>query len=114
MDFLQLLLEANAALEAQPSQRFTRVIDAVDALENRPSQTSINFRILREVSCDNRRCVNYQLLAIVGEKGVQAEMMNVSKPISGALLSATTWLSAASSTVKRRNRNSLVLVLGSD
>src|ERR1700746_756290 len=69
MDFLQLLLEANATLEAQPSPRFTRVIDAVDALEHRPSQTSINFRILREVSCDNKRCVNYQLLAIVGGKG---------------------------------------------
>jgi len=45
---------------------------------------------------------------------VIADTMKVSKPISGAFESAATWLSAASSTVRRRNRSSLALVFSSD
>jgi hypothetical protein len=41
-------------------------------------------------------------------------MMKVSKPSAGALASATTCASAASSTVSRRNRNSLAFVLSPD
>ena len=41
-------------------------------------------------------------------------MMKVSKPICGARSSATMWAAAASSTVSRRNRNSLALVLAPD
>lgn len=46
--------------------------------------------------------------------GVIAEMMKVSKPISLAFASATTWASAASSTESLPNRNSLALVFSPD
>jgi hypothetical protein len=47
-------LESGLALEAQPANRLTGIVNPIDALKHRPAGPRMAFRILREVSPDDR------------------------------------------------------------